>query len=90
MTDPLSLSLAGTAAVVAIAAGWLAVPRPPSLDAERWFKVILATLMRGEELPAVGSLLSDADSSDPKKPGRGNPEQDYPGGGIPDPEPIVS
>ena len=50
----------------------------------------LATLKRGEELPAVGSLLSGADSGDSKKTGRDNPEQDYPGGGIPDPEPIVS
>ena len=50
----------------------------------------LATLKRGEELSDVGSLLSGVDSGDSKKTGRDNPEQDYPGGGIPDPEPIVS
>lgn len=48
MTDPLSITLAVSAAVVAIAAGVLHWPRPPALDGERWFKVALATLLRGE------------------------------------------
>jgi len=50
----------------------------------------LAILRRGEELPDIGSLLSGVDSADSKNAGQDNPEQDYPGGGIPDPEPIVS
>jgi len=49
----------------------------------------LEVLRRGEELPALGSLLLDDD--DPKKRGGSGKEQkDFPGGRIPDPEPIVS
>ena len=48
MTDPVSVGIAGTAAAVAILAGWLQWPSPPALDGERWFKVILATVLRGE------------------------------------------
>ena len=49
----------------------------------------LEALRRGEELPVLGSLLSDDD--DPKKRGGSGKEQkDFPGGRIPDPEPIVS
>lgn len=47
MTDPLSITLAVAAAGVAILAGVLHWPRPPALDGERWFKVVLATLLRG-------------------------------------------
>ncbi len=47
MTDPLSLALGGLAGVVALTIGWLQWPRPPQLDGERWFKVVLCTLLRG-------------------------------------------
>ncbi|NCG18332.1 MAG: hypothetical protein GWP91_04875 [Rhodobacterales bacterium] len=36
------------ATALAITAGVIYWPRPPSLDGERWFKVILATLFRGQ------------------------------------------
>ena len=48
MQDPVSVGLASLAGVVALAAGWLMWPRPPSLDGERWFKITLATLLLGE------------------------------------------
>jgi len=49
----------------------------------------LEALRRGEELPVLGSLLSNDD--DPKKRGgSGEEHKDFPGGRIPDPEPIVS
>jgi len=47
MPDPVNLALASTAAVVALAAGWLRRRRDPPLDGERWFKLTLATLARG-------------------------------------------
>lgn len=34
-------------AAVALAIGWIQWPRPPDLDGERWFKLVLATLLRG-------------------------------------------
>ncbi len=58
MTDPLTVAVAATAGIVAIAAGVLSLPRPPVLDAERWFKVIMATVLRGREEGKGG----DADS----------------------------
>ncbi len=48
MTDPLSLGLAAGTLGIALAAGWAWMPRPPPLDGERWFKLTLATLLRGE------------------------------------------
>jgi len=45
--DPVSLATATVASVIAAAAGWYSWPRPPDLDGERWFKTILATLLRG-------------------------------------------
>ena len=49
----------------------------------------LEVLRRGEELPVLGSLLSNDD--DPKKRDEsGEEHKDFPGGRIPDPEPIVS
>ena len=47
LTDPLSLGIAAAAGAVAVAIGWLQWPRPPTLDGERWFKIIFATLLRG-------------------------------------------
>ncbi len=47
MTDPATLAVGGVALGVALLAGWFHVPSPPELDGERWFKVILATLLRG-------------------------------------------
>jgi len=47
VTEPLTLIIAGVALGVALLAGWLSVPTPPDLDGERWFKVLLATLLRG-------------------------------------------
>ena len=45
--DAVSLAAAAVAGAVALAAGWYSWPRPPELDGERWFKTILATLLRG-------------------------------------------
>lgn len=47
MTDPASLLLTAAAAVVALLAGWLSLPSAPELEGERWFKLVLATLLRG-------------------------------------------
>jgi hypothetical protein len=47
LTDPLSLALTFAAAIVAAGIAWVQWPRPPALDGERWFKVLLATLLRG-------------------------------------------
>ena len=47
MTDPVSLVLAGLLLVVGSAAAWSHVARPPDLDGERWFKMLLASLHRG-------------------------------------------
>ena len=47
MTDPLSAAIALGAGAVALGAGVLSWPRPPQLDGERWFKIALATLLRG-------------------------------------------
>ncbi len=57
MTDPLSLALTVAAALVAAGIAWVQWPRPPALDGERWFKVTLATLLRGR----VESEGGDAD-----------------------------
>src|SRR5690554_2298026 len=48
VTDPLSIAIAAAAAITAFVAGWVQWPRAPDLDGERWFKVALATLLRGE------------------------------------------
>ncbi len=47
MTEPATIAVAGVALGVALIAGWAMVPSPPVLDGERWFKLILATLLRG-------------------------------------------
>jgi len=57
LTDPLSLALTVAAAIVAAGIAWVQWPRPPALDGERWFKVTLATLLRGR----VESEGGDAD-----------------------------
>ncbi len=50
--------LAGTAAMVALVAGWYSLPETPDISEERWFKACLATLWmgvveaRGGDLPA--------------------------------------
>ena len=41
------MSLSVAAGAVALAIAWMQWPRPPQLDGERWFKVMLATLLRG-------------------------------------------
>jgi len=47
MIESLELLLAVGACLVAVLAMWFHVPRVPELDAERWFKSILATMLRG-------------------------------------------
>ncbi|TVQ88382.1 MAG: hypothetical protein EA397_17055 [Deltaproteobacteria bacterium] len=47
MTDPLTLGVAVVALGLALLIAWLARPRPPELQGERWFKAWLATLLRG-------------------------------------------
>lgn len=56
MTDPATLAVAGVALVVAMVAGWLHLPRPPQLEGERWFKVMLTTLLRGRIENEGGSV----------------------------------
>ncbi len=58
MTDPLTLLVAVVAIGTAAVAAWLHQPRPPELEAERWFKVWLATRLRGRVEAAGG----DADA----------------------------
>ncbi len=41
------MGLVVTASALAAAVGWVQWPRPPELDGERWFKVMIATLLRG-------------------------------------------
>ncbi|MFK7929451.1 MAG: hypothetical protein AB8H79_14745, partial [Myxococcota bacterium] len=48
MTDPVTATIAGLSLVVLGAVSYLSLPRPPTLDGERWFKVWLATLLRGQ------------------------------------------
>jgi cell division protease FtsH len=48
----------------------------------------LALLMRGETLPALASPLGDG--AGPEKSGKPKPERDFPGGKVPDPEPVPS
>lgn len=55
LTDPVSLSLTVGAAITALVAAWLQLPRNPELDGERWFKVVLATLLLGEVEAEEGS-----------------------------------
>ena len=54
----MSLAVAGAAAAVALAAGWLHRPREPELDAERWFKTALATRLL-ERVEADGGTADD-------------------------------
>jgi hypothetical protein len=48
VTDPLTLGVAAAALGLSLSAGWLMLPRAPRLDGERWFKVMLATVLLGE------------------------------------------
>jgi hypothetical protein len=48
VADPLSVGLTVAAGGLMASLLWMQRPRPPSLDPERWFKVALATLVRGE------------------------------------------
>jgi hypothetical protein len=48
VTESYTLGVAAVALAIAIIAGWLSLPRPPELDGERWFKVVLCTLLRGQ------------------------------------------
>jgi cell division protease FtsH len=54
----------------------------------------LALLMRGEDLPALASPLDRGTLEEPSgksgKPGESKPERDFPGGKVPDPEPVPS
>ena len=51
----------------------------------------LALLMRGEDLPALASPLDRSRSEEPSgKSGKSKPERDFPGGKVPDPEPVPS
>jgi hypothetical protein len=55
VTDPISVGLTVAAGGLTAALLWLQRPRTPALDAERWFKVALATLVRGEVERGGGS-----------------------------------
>jgi hypothetical protein len=48
MTAPLTIAVGVAALIVAMIAGYLHLPSTPDLEGERWFKVILATLLRGQ------------------------------------------
>jgi hypothetical protein len=47
MTDPFTLLLAFATATLLAAAAWAHVPELPEFDAERWFKLMFATTLRG-------------------------------------------
>ena len=59
MTDPLTLSVAGAAVCVAMAAGWMSLQTSPSLDAEPFFKTALTQLLLGQ-IEASDTSTSDA------------------------------
>lgn len=58
MTEPVTLAVAAVAAGLWAAASWLNRPDAPELDAERWFKVLLATVLRGEVEAAGGDAAA--------------------------------
>lgn len=58
MTEPVTVAVGVLAAVLWAAASWLNRPRAPHLDAERWFKVLLATVLRGEVEAAGGDAAT--------------------------------
>jgi hypothetical protein len=92
LTDPLSLALTVAAALVAAGIAWVQWPRPPALDGERWFKVTLATLLRGRVEAEGGDadqwertvvrLVSDAFLDDPDELGPVYDPQTYFGPGF--------
>lgn len=47
MTDPFTVGVASFTAALACVLGWMMWPHPPDLEGERWFKVMLASLLRG-------------------------------------------
>jgi hypothetical protein len=47
VTDPVTIAVAAVALALSLAIGVLHAPRWPALDGERWFKLWLATLIRG-------------------------------------------
>lgn len=61
MLDAGPLAVSGLAVLVAGVASVLHWPRAPSLDAERWFKLMLATLLRGEVEQRGGSAADWAE-----------------------------
>lgn len=54
MTEPVAVAVAVLAAILWATASWLNRPSAPDFDAERWFKVLLATVLRGEVEAAGG------------------------------------
>ncbi len=58
MTDPISILAAALATGLAAMVAWLMWPRPPNLDGERWFKLMIAILLRGE-VEARGGSAAD-------------------------------
>ncbi len=58
LLDPLNTGVAIFAAALAIVAGVLQWPRPPDLDGERWFKLMLSTVLRGQ-VEAVDGEVTD-------------------------------
>ena len=58
------------------------------LERETLDRADLAILMRGEELPPLPTPLGEQGGSE--KSGKSKPERDFPGGRIPDPEPVPS
>jgi len=58
MSDAPTIFVALIALWLAIAAGALYWPRPPALDGERWFKVSLATVLRGQVEAVHGDVAA--------------------------------
>lgn len=53
--SPIDVILWVAVVILALAAGWLSLPRPPALDWERLFKLSMVTLLRGPIEGAGGS-----------------------------------
>jgi hypothetical protein len=48
MTSPIALAVASLTLVLLVAAAWAHVREAPEFDAERWFKMMFATTLRGD------------------------------------------
>jgi hypothetical protein len=58
MTATGTLVVAFLTVLVALAAVWASVPRPPTLDGERWFKAVLRAVLSGAQPADVAAAMA--------------------------------